>query len=321
MSDKILSGAEDSVLAANEKKSVEKDAVEERMKLMRAREAQKVDWRNKIAEEAQAAHDKNDELMFGIKPQDENVEVESKSEEVVDTPAEEGGESSTLDGTTKITRVINGKEVTRTAEEWFAIAAKVEEADLYYEEAVRQVHSKKVETPAKPKVDTKELAKKLQLGSEEDAVEAVDTLLKEAIDQSNEVKRQEDNRKAGQAIFNNFAKDYQDLLSDPVLNAAVMNMCDVTYANKVFDPDPLVNFDKKMRFCGEQVRGWKKGLADVTVKDKAKEELLNKKAKIQNLNTSGAKMNGGNDGKVLSEKEAREQAVAGMFAARKKGRI
>jgi len=288
-----------------------------------------VDWRNKIAAAADAKRDMSmEEVLSGNVQHDEQtsrnqIGVFESDNEFDETEVEQDNvefeeENIPTNDQTKITKIIGGKEVTRTIDEWLEIATKVEDADNYYAESVRRMHQK----PEVPQVDEKEeirnLARKLQLGSEAEAEEAVEALVNRAANKANYAKSQEDIQKAGEAIYMTFVRDYQDVMNDPVANAALISMEQkLIDQGKVFDNDPIANFDKRLRYVGDEVREWKKNLADVSVKHEKRQDLINKKQQIVNLNTANQKQTSREE-KPLSEREGRDQAVQQMFQSRKK---
>ena len=292
-------------------------------------ENRKVDWRNKIAAAADAKRNMSmEEVLLGNVQHDEQtsrnqIGVFETYNEFDETEVEQNNvefeeENIPTNDQTKITKIIGGKEVTRTIDEWLEIATKVEDADNYYAESVRRMHQK----PEVPQVDEKEeirnLARKLQLGSEAEAEEAVEALVNRAANKANYAKSQEDIQKAGEAIYMTFVRDYQDVMNDPVANAALISMEQkLIDQGKVFDNDPIANFDKRLRYVGDEVREWKKNLADVSVKYEKRQDLINKKQQIVNLNTANQKQTSREE-KPLSEREGRDQAVQQMFQSRKK---
>lgn len=303
------SGAEDAVVNRVENLEQERETMDQRQALTQEFETGKIDWRNKIAADADNAREQRQAEFFGTEPQTYGEEI---PEEIPEEITEDEDEDT--DGNQLITKTINGKRVTRTVDEWIGLANKVEDADAYYAAAARQ----QVEaTKPPPKVvDIKQLAQKLQLGSEEEATEALQEVMEAAASKVRQEKSSEDMQNAGKAVYQAFSNEFKDIVGDPVLNAALNDM-DSKIINQFFDADPVRNFDMRLRHCAAQIRNWRDGVSDAAKKHEKKQELLSKKEKIVNLNTAGQKQSSSNE-KVLSEKEAKEQAVSNMFASRKK---
>jgi hypothetical protein len=290
-------------------------------------ETHAVNWRNAIAAERDANRNRTmDEVLSGESVDEEqsyrnqlgalDTEVEPDGEETVKTPQEQ----EDTDGSTVITKTVNGVRVSRTVDEWLALATKVENADAYYQEAANKFHERhqQPEVVVDDKAIIRELSKKISLGNEDEAAEATEQLVKIAARAANAEARQQDQQEAGKAVYLAFAKEYQDVMADPVTNAAFLQFeQQVIQENTIFNSDPVLNFDARLRFIGEKMRTWKRGVADVTVKDSKRQELINKKAQITNLNTASQKQTTREE-RPLSELDARNAAVQGMFSSRKK---
>jgi hypothetical protein len=288
---------------------------------LREVEAARVDWRNKVAENVTNEQARQDAELSGI-PASENYQENTSDEDEditsdnqdTSTEPEVSPEDNEYDGSTLITKIINGKKVSRTLDDWIQLANKVEDADLYYSEAVKKLHQER--TPPEPQVDIKELAKKIQLGSEEEAAEALSQVLATAKTDIRKEKSQADLQQAGKAIYQAFTNEFNDITSDPILNAALNDM-DSRLMSQVFDPDPIVNFDKRLRHCGKQIRQWRDKNTSQAADALKKQELIEKKKKIVNLNTAGQKQSTSTE-RELSERESQQAAIARMFANRKK---
>lgn len=312
---KAKSGAEDAVLARVEALEAETEVLRERESLTEQHERKKLDWRNQIAESVEAANEARNAEFFGS---EEVEQPEDEGDEVPPAPQPEDVEDDEADGSQLLTKTIRGKKVTKTVDEWIALATKVEDADTYYSEAARRVHQK----PPVPEVDEaevlREVAKKLQLGSEDEAAEAITAIIQKASTTAAAKSVEQAQAEAANAVWASFSRDYIDLVNDPVLYGAVMSWDQrLIEEGRSFDLDRVKDFDKRIRWIGDQVRNWKKEAANLTVKTEKRQQLVNKKEKIVNLNTASSKV-GSSQEKQLSEKEAKSQAVADMFKARKK---
>jgi hypothetical protein len=310
------SGAEDAVVNRVENLELERETMEAREAKRAEFEGTKLDWRNKVAAAADTLRAQKDADFFGgeaetyeapVTQTEDTSEVEEV--EIVDAPEDEPDY-----GSAKITKIVNGKSITRTVDEWIALANKVEDADAYYAAAARkQVEAAK---PVPKVQDIRELAQKIQLGSEDEATDALTEVMNAAVQRVQQEKSAADTQAAGRAIYQAFMNEFSDITSDPVLNGALNDM-DAQNIERFFDADPVINFDKRLRFCGEAIRTWRDGVAEKTVKTEKRNVLIGKKAQIVNLNTASQKQSNNTD-KPLSEKEAKTAAVQSMFASRKK---
>ncbi len=299
----------------------------------------KADWRNKIAEAQDARKQFSvDDLLSGKVPQrnesknqqlgkslfqeqdNENEEIQIQDETVEQAEAEAAvAEDPVVDGNIRVTKVINGNKVTRTIDEWTNIASKVEDADAYYKESVRRMYEQKNQKPIENEKEVlKELAKNLQFGDEEQAAAAVDQLMNRAAQKANERVEADSLQKAGEAVYLNFAKEYSDVVNDQILNSALQQLeLKAINEGKRYHADELKNFDMRLRDIGNQVRNWRDNMADNSVKKEKKQDLINKKQQISNLNTASQKQTLKQE-KPVSESEGRNAAVQAMFQSRRK---
>ena len=125
---------------------------------------------------------------------------------------------------------VNGREMELTQEELIARAQKVESADAYLAEASR-LRREAMETKPDPQPshedaeakvleERKALARAIQMGTEEEAVEAIARLQEMSRAPSltkDELTRTVDERLSFQEAVSKFRDDYKDVVEDPVL--------------------------------------------------------------------------------------------------------
>ena len=131
---------------------------------------------------------------------------------------------------TKFKIKVNGKEMELTQEELIIRAQKVESADAYLAEAAR-LRREAMETKPEPKLplvdvqanlleERRALARAIQMGTEEEAVEAISRLQEMSRAPSltkDELTRTVDERLSFQEAVSKFRDDFNDITEDPVL--------------------------------------------------------------------------------------------------------
>ncbi len=151
-------------------------------------------------------------------------------------------EAAAAPTTQMITRKVNGKDVTLPLEEWLVRAQKVEAADEYLQDAARQRKElqrndqpptppvvkqgpTKEEIAAQQNVERRALARAIQMGTEEEAVAALEKLqnmVKTPTLTVEDVGRVADERLKFNTAINWFADKYKDLTSNPQLYSMVI---------------------------------------------------------------------------------------------------
>lgn len=170
-----------------------------------------------------------------------------------------------------ITRKVNGREVTLPLEEWLIRAQKVESADEYLQQAARlrkdpeaapqPVQPKgpsKEELEAAQRAERRELARAIQMGTEEEAVAAIEKLQNMTRTPTmtvEEVSRVTDERLKFNAALTWFATEYKDLTADPQLYKMVVDAEAALVRNG--DQRP---YAERYKDVGDSVRNWKNGL-------------------------------------------------------------
>ena len=163
-----------------------------------------------------------------------------------------------------ITRKINGKDVTKTFREWMNTASKVEAADVYLREAsaLRNQATRPAPTQAAqsvtPVVDYLAIARAIQMGSEEEAVAALQTIaapVRPSVT-TDDVRAAVTEQLTFKEAISTFNSEFSDLVADPVLHQMVLD----TDQRLIAQGDRRPYLDR-YRDIGEQVRGVAKSIA------------------------------------------------------------
>jgi len=181
---------------------------------------------------------------------------------------------------------VNGKELELTTQELVERAQKVESADEYLKEASRKAREAEVAKPilpspedaaAKAMEDRRALVRAIQMGTEEEAMEAIEKLQGKTIPSvsADDVARTVDERLTFNDAVTRFQTEYKDLAEDPVLLNIVLQR----------DKELIAQGDKRSYWdryadIGNSVRTWKEGLtkAATTETEKPVTEKQTRKA-------------------------------------------
>ena len=178
----------------------------------------------------------------------------------------------------QITRKVNGKLVTKSLEEWLVDASKVNAADEYLQDAarIRKEASRVLDTeqvptqkPTQPEIDPQaqaaeerarrvKLARAIQMGTEEEAVAAIEELQNMARTPTlsvEDVGRVTDERMTFNTAINDFNREFSDLVSNPQLHAMV-KQADAALIAKG-DKRP---YAERYTEIGNAVRSWRDDL-------------------------------------------------------------
>jgi hypothetical protein len=166
---------------------------------------------------------------------------------------------------------INGREEEVDEAELIARAQKVSSADQYLKDAaeavknaIRLVPSPKEDEQARDEDDLA-LARALQMGSEEEAVQALRKIRSRPSEVTPDVvAKVVDERLSFRRAADKFKEDYGDLLSDPILKNLVYQK-DAELAQS----DPSLDYAERLERVGKEIRGWKEKLGGGPKVDKA----------------------------------------------------
>lgn len=196
-------------------------------------------------------------------------------EEAAEAPAEPVAEEETPT-TQMITRKVNGKDVTLPLEDWLIRAQKVEAADEYLQDAARQrkevLRQEPQPAPVVPKgpsteelaaqqlAERRQLARAIQMGTEEEAVAALEKLQnmgKTPTLTVEDVGRVADERLRFNTALAWFADEYKDLTGNPQLYNMVIEREAALVRGG--DARPYVERYKEV---GDEVRTWRDELIE-----------------------------------------------------------
>ena len=202
------------------------------------------------------------------------VAAETPAPEVVEQPAEQVAEQPAapqLDMSAKITRKVNGTDVTKTVEEWIAAAQKTEAADRYLAEAAKAFRTQQEPAkaqaeaaPARVEEDDLALARAIQTGTEEEARVAIAKLRK----QPQAVTPEQllplvDQRLAVLDALRTFQSEFKDVVSDPNLFQLVQ-----AEDQRLIQAGHAGSNLERFREAGNNVRKWREGLASLAQNEK-----------------------------------------------------
>lgn len=114
---------------------------------------------------------------------------------------------------------LNGVEVEKTEEEVLALAQKVGAADLYLSEAAKAYKASQAPKEPEPRVEEDDLAlaRAIQMGSEEEAVNAIRKMRERPSFKQDDLTRIVDERLTFQDAATRFKAKYPEVLADPDL--------------------------------------------------------------------------------------------------------
>ena len=180
--------------------------------------------------------------------------------------AAESGQQSPEPQVQTITRKINGRDVTRTLDQWLAVASKVEAADQYLSEAARlrqeqnqrtQASQEDPVTVATVEEDDLAYARAIQMGTEEEAAAAVRALRHQRPSLTkDDVARTIDERLTFNEAIQQYRKDFNDIVSDPVLNQLALET-----DRKLLAAGDKRPYLERYADIGNTLRTWANGLA------------------------------------------------------------
>ena len=239
---------------------------------------------------------------------DEEHETETTQEKVIeDKPA-------TPD---KYKLKVSGKEIELTLDEIIERAQKVEAADAYLSEAARL--KKEYETrnaPPKPSEDAKAveveesraLARAIQMGTEDEAVEAIARLRKSVTPSfsKDELARTVDERLTFQNAVSVFQDEYKDIYSDPKLRQMVIDQDAALVAS-----GDTRTYLERYRSIGQELRDWRDSLVKSVA---APDKQTRKSAAPSPVAAAGAKVKSSHEDDDIEESAS--QVIAKMAKAR-----
>lgn len=250
--------------------------------------------------------------------------VESKDEENPETPEPVAASTDDADAALEeelFPIKVNGKEFKLTRAQLIERAQKVEAADTYLAEAARikrEAEKPEIAPPSFPKEagltpdDRRALVRAIQMGTEEEAMAALEKLQSPRGPSQDDLSRTVDERLNFKEAVSKFQSNYSDILDDPVLRDLALRR----------DQDALAAGDKRdywtrYQAIGEDLRAWKAGLTSVAAPKEtpaAETKQARKAAAAPALKAASAKA------PAAAQDDDREESVADVIAGIAKAR-
>jgi hypothetical protein len=240
---------------------------------------------------------------------------ELEEEEVKEEPKEEPKAEPKVEEPRKLKLKVGGKEIELTEQEVIERAQKVEQADEYLRTASEAVKNAsrlalppKVDEPVKVEEDDLQLARRLQMGSEEEAAQAIRTLRARSPGVTPDVvAKVVDERLSFQRAAEWFNGEYKDLLSDPLLKELIYKRdADLAQA------EPNLGYSERLKRVGDEIRAWKEKVAPPVKTDKEA-----RKAQVAPVPAAAGRQAGPEDEEA---DDSPESIIAKMAKARGQGR-
>lgn len=243
-------------------------------------------------------------------PRGEQVtRVEEQHEEEVETPEPEQ----------LITRTINGKQVSKTLDQWLEIASKVENADEYIANASRMLTSvtAKPQEVVVPQEITLDDVKNIQLGDQEEALTSINKIVKTAVESaSNKIKNQTEKSEA-ELLSKRVLAEYAPLSNDPMMYQLSVQLMDQSIKNnEIFDAQNRIkDFELRIRSVWDKIKVYNTSRQEIS-------ELNIKANNKKNLSqgSSTTRTNPSEQPQVLSEFEQKRLAISQMRSDRQRVR-
>lgn len=165
---------------------------------------------------------------------------------------------------------VNGEMREFTEDQLIAAASKVTSADEYLrisKESVKtaaELALSPQDEQAPEETDFRALARALQMGTEEEAEQALRKLTKPKLSKTPDVSQLVRSELTLRDAKAKFDEDFKDVLTDPYLAELVAKK-----DKDLYEADPNTPYDTRWRKAGEEIRTWAKGFKNVSSLDKA----------------------------------------------------
>lgn len=237
-------------------------------------------------------------------------EAEPKAEAPAEEPAAEPAEAAPAPVVQKHKIKVNGKEKELTTEELIAVAQKVEAADDYLKQAAQLYRAPKEpapepKAPASAEEDDAALARAIQTGTEQEAVEAIKKLRARPSGLSaDDVLRTVNTQLAITEANRKFETEYADIAKDPNLVALVT----VEMQKRIQQRDPR-SYQENLMEVAESVKNWKASFVPASAQVQEKQA---RKATVTVIPTAAARA----AGKTEEKPETDAEVIAAMARQR-----
>ena len=204
---------------------------------------------------------------------------------------------------------VNGRELELTTEEMIARVQKVEAADDYLKQAAQLYKTAKEpapepKAPASVEEDDAALARAIQTGTEQEAVEAIKKMRARPSASADDVLRIVNTQLAITEANRKFEAEYADLVKDPYLLSVVQ----MELQKRVQNRDPR-SYQENLFEIGENLKTWKASLAPASAQLQEKQA---RKATVTVIPTAAARA----AGKTEEKPESAAETIADMAKAR-----
>jgi len=207
---------------------------------------------------------------------------------------------------------VNGQDREYTEAELIERAQKAESADQRFQEAAQlkreaeELRQAPPKDPVKPEVEENYLAeaRRLQMGSEEEAAEVIKRLTQRPSLNEADVNRKIDERLTFTTSVERFKTEYPELFSDTYLSRLVASRDD----ELVKAGDKRSYYDR-YKAIGDEIREWAGKVKPVNTKQE-------RKASITTLPTANVRQSGGQE---EDKEESTSDVIAGMAKTRGQG--
>lgn len=250
-------------------------------------------------------------------PEAEQQRIDAEAEQVRAKAAEDAEAAAAGQTPVLPTIKVNGQEVQLTPE-LIEKAQKIGSADVYLAEAARKKNeAAAVRTEVAPptqEVDLRDLARSLQMGTEEEAVAALQKLTKVGPSQD-DITRTIDDRLSFTTAISKFQEEYKDIVADPVLLALAE-----TADNQLRAKGDTRGYYDRFAAIGSDLRKWvsSKTAASGTQQAEAEasaDKVARKAAATKSLPVAGVKT----ATSVQEEKEESPSEIIARMAASRGG--
>ncbi len=176
---------------------------------------------------------------------------------------------------------VNGQDREFTEAELIERASKTEAADQRFQEAARlkrEAEELKSQLPQKdveqPKVTDDDLAeaRRLQMGSEEEAADVIRKLRQRPTLTEGDVVRKIDERLTFQSSVERFKQDYSDIVKDPYLWQLLTMKDEQLVAQQKAGVIPVTDYYERYKSIGDELRNWV-GKTKTTPKEERKASI------------------------------------------------
>jgi hypothetical protein len=227
-----------------------------------------------------------------------------------------------------VTRQINGKAVTKTLAEWLDTASKVAQADDYLNQAAGHLNRTKTmksqaeieEEQRASDADDLSLFRAIQTGNDTEGLAAIRKLRNQAATNAHKTVEVQSVKERGRLVFEKVKAANSDL-HDPNLWAVVVKKDkELQDSKRVFDAvDPFHDFELRMTEACRLSREWFKSLKASAATENKRQELIDKKAKIAQVQTNNQRAAAPKqqEGQVFENEEAYREHVRSQLERKK----